>query len=300
MEYRRRQTGAFSYMVGFVFVLHLDACRENLALSLIAQTKANVLISNTPIMPRSKNPNYIDWAKSRSKKIVMDDLESGVLPLDDESVPASVAWEHYSVLPEFIQERVIYAQFEGALKRHRKAVSKRKRHFAEQLSALEHDTQFFYGGTHNRRGVKIFYGTEAHNLLKQDIKEGKHTTLGVEGLYYSRDEYCEEDDWDVAFFRRRVRQEDLTQKFHYYMDVQRAKKERQKNKSKQKANTMDEFEYYDLYQEEDEDEVDDDEVDEDADVGATTHRAASASAATRASTANSRPKRRHDNDRTNS
>lgn len=162
------------------------------------------------------------------------------------------------------------------------------------MSALEHDTQFFYGETHDRRGKKIFYGTQAHKLLKQDIKEGKHTTLGTEGLYYSRDEYCEEDEWNLAFFRRRVRQEDLTQKFHYHMEVQRAKKEKQKKESKKKDNSMDEFEYYDLYQEEDDDEVDDD------DDGTTTHRAASASAATRASTASARPKRRRDNGRTNS
>ena len=52
-------------------------------------------------MPRSRNPERVDWATSRSKKIVVDDLENGVLPLDETLIPASVAWEHYSLFPEF-------------------------------------------------------------------------------------------------------------------------------------------------------------------------------------------------------
>ena len=245
-------------------------------------------------MPRSTNPAFIDWAKSRSKKIVMDDLENDVLPLDETLVPASVAWEHYKLLPEFIQEGVVYEQFEPALKRHRNAVKKRKRHFAEQLSALEHDTQFMYRDAHNRRGRKIFYGTQAHTLLKQDVKNGLHVSMGVEGLYYSRDEYCEEDDdWDVAFFRRRVRQEDLTQKFHYYMDVQRAKKEKQKKEATKRTSSTEDFEYYDMYQEEDNDDVDDDAYNDVVFPSAGAAAADTAAACT--ATASARPKRHRNN-----
>ena len=245
-------------------------------------------------MPRSTNPDFIDWAKLRSKKIVMDDLENDVLLLDETLVPASVAWEHYKLLPEFIQEGVVYKQFEPALKRYCNAVKKRKRHFAEQLSALEHDTQFMYRDAHNRRGRKIFYGTQAHTLLKQDVKNGLHVSMGVEGLYYSRDEYCEEDDdWDVAFFRRRVRQEDLTQKFHYYMDVQRAKKEKQKKEATKRTSSTEDFEYYDMYQEEDNDDVDDDAYDDV--VFPSAGAAAADTAAASAATASARPKRRRNN-----
>ena len=38
---------------------------------------------------------------------------------------------------------------------------------------------FLWRNTQQKRSKK-FYGTEAQNLLKQNIKEGKHTTLGVE------------------------------------------------------------------------------------------------------------------------
>ena len=253
-------------------------------------------------MPRSRNPEFIDWAKSRSKKILMDDLENDVLPLDESLVPASVAWEHYRLFPEFIQEGVVYEQFESSLDRHRKAVKKKKRHFADQLSALEHDTQFMYQDTHDRRGRRIFYGTQAHTFLKQDVKNGLHLSMGVEGLYYSRDEYCEvDDDWDVAFFRRRVRQEDLTQKFHYHMEVQRAKKEKKKKESAKSSSSTDDLEYYDTYQEEDKDDVDDDAYDDvvfpSASAAATGAAASAATgrAAGAAATASARPKRRRNN-----
>ena len=152
-----------------------------------------------------------------------------------------------------------------------------------------------YHDTHDRRGRKIFYGTQAHTFLKQDVKDGLHVSMGVEGLYYSRDEYCEgDDDWDVAFFRRRVRQEELTQKFLYHMEVQRAKKEKNKKEAAKRTSSTDDLEYYDTYQEEDKDDVDDDAYDDVVfpSVSAAATGAAASAATGRAAAASAHPKRR--------
>ena len=212
-------------------------------------------------MPRSTNPAFIQWASSKSKQILMDDLENGVIPLEEDVITAEIAWDTiYRHAEEFIEERVVFEQFKPALKRHRKAVAKKQRHLRAQMSALEHDTQFMHHDAFNKRGVKIFHGTHAHALLKEDIAEEKHIEMGVAGLYWWREEYWNDNDkWDLTFFKRRVRQEICLQKFNYYMDVKRANKAKKDaaKAAREAKKHVEENDYYDIYQEEDEDEIDD-------------------------------------------
>ena len=175
-------------------------------------------------MPRPKNPDCIDWANSQSKKVLIRDLETGYLSAKDAPISPEIAWDYYKYVPEFVEEKVIFKQFKANLKSLRKAFRERTHHIEQQLTALEHDTQFIYKDTHNSKGVKIFRDTVADRLLKDDVKNGLHIELGCEGLYNLRDEYKNERTWDLAFFKRRIRQETLTQKFGHYMEVKRAKK----------------------------------------------------------------------------
>lgn len=192
----------------------------------------------------------------------MEDLENGVIPLEDDVITAEIAWDTiYRHVPEIIEEKVVYEQFGPALKRHRSAVGKKQRHFKVQMDALEHDTQFMHHDTHDRRGVKKFHGTHAHELLKQDIRDEKHIEMGAEGLYWWREEYWDEDEtWDLAFFKRRVRQEAATQKFNHFMEIKRVKKaEKDAAKAAKELKKAAEYnDYYDIYQEDDADDNDND------------------------------------------
>jgi hypothetical protein len=183
-------------------------------------------------MPSSKNPDCIDWANSQSKKVLIKDLETGYLSAEDAPITPETAWEHCKCVPEFAEEKVIFKQFKSNLKSLRKAFREQKRHINQQMLALEHDTQFIYKDTHNKQGVKIFRDTIADELLKEDVKNGLHNDLGCEGLFNLRDEYKNEETWDLAFFKCRVRQEESTQKFGHHMEVKRAKKA-EKNATKE-------------------------------------------------------------------
>lgn len=188
----------------------------------------------------------------------MEHIETGILSLDDEPITAEVAWLHYQTQEEFVEEGVVFEQFALAIARHRKALRKKKWHVQDQMVALEHDTQFMSTDTHDRKGDKKFYGTQAHRLLKQDIQDELHTVMGVEALFWLRDEYCL-DEWDLPDFKRRVKQEEATQKFYYYMEVKRAKKadkQAAKEAARVARQVAEAHDYYDINQEEDPDDDD--------------------------------------------
>ena len=172
-------------------------------------------------MPRSTNPDWIDWPKSEAQKIVLDDLESGFLPIEDDLITAEVAWMHYVELPEFVT--VAFDQFKARLIGHRAQVKKKKDHINRQMNALTIDRQLHPTSQVDRKGRQVFYLSDAARFLEQDIQNEAHKEYGVEGLYYTREEYFTE--WDLALFKDRVRQEEGKQKFFYFLEYKRAKKE---------------------------------------------------------------------------
>lgn len=92
-------------------------------------------------------------------RVLINDLENGVLPLDENDMSAADAWDQvYSHMPEFTG--VTFHQFKMRLQWYRKQAKKR-----------------------------IEAATEAVNLLAEDVAQGKHLALGIEGLHQSRPEY---------------------------------------------------------------------------------------------------------------
>ena len=232
---------------------------------------------------RSQQPVFTRWDKSKSKVLLTEHLENGVLSLDEEVVSAEAAWSYYSNQDVFIREKILFGQFNEALERQRNAIKKRRWHVGDQMAALEHDTCFMSRSTHDRRGKKKFYGTSAHESLKDDIKADNHTRLGMACLQGSREEHAE---WRPDHFKRRVKQEVLTQKFFHHMEVKRAAKKAQAKsavKSEVEAvarateraarTAFETFDYCDVCQESDpDDEVNDDEAAELPDPGAANSR----------------------------
>ena len=67
-------------------------------------------------MPKPKNPDYIDWRKSQAKKVIITDLEDGVLPADETPVSSEQAWDMYKNLPAF-KDRCLLQAVQGVLGR---------------------------------------------------------------------------------------------------------------------------------------------------------------------------------------
>ena len=180
-----------------------------------------------------RREGWIDWWTSKTREIVLQDLNDGVLPLTEEEMPAKAAWNlHYKHLVEVIQDQVRFDQFEKRLEDHREQVSKKKHHFNAQMEAFRRTRELHPPKTHNKRGVKNFAFTEASKLLKKDIEQKKHLEMTVHELFLSRNEYHLDVEWDENFFRRKVDQYIATQKFFNWIRYKQEKKEeREKEKN---------------------------------------------------------------------
>ena len=154
-------------------------------------------------MPK-RSPGTIDWLRSESKQIVLDDLEEGVISLDETDTAEALFYGMYQYTPEFIAEQVKFEQFKDRLAGHRKQLKHKIESPAWEMAALAHDRLKCPQKTHNEKGEKIFYWTEAMELLKQDIDDGKHLTMTPTQLQATRpNEYGE---FPLKIFDRRIRQ----------------------------------------------------------------------------------------------
>ena len=183
-------------------------------------------------MPRGqRNPGTIDWSKSLSRKLVLDDLEEGIISLDETDTAEDLYEFVYKDTPEFIMENVGFQQFKNRLKDHRSQVSKRHEAAQMEIAALEHDLDLFPIRTHNDRGEKKFYLTEAYKKLAEDISEKKHETMTPSELKASRPEYAE---WPLKIFDGRIRQAIRRARMVNWRNDKREAKEKKRREKREK------------------------------------------------------------------
>ena len=171
-------------------------------------------------MPRPRRPGWIDWAKSLAKQIILDDLDCGVLPVDESELSAEEAWELvYSQMAEFIRpETVVFSQFKERLRDHRKKHGEGVTRAALESEALDHDRRLFPRQTENNRGEPVFDLSAAKLLLRADIAEGKHHRMTPSQLQMTRVEY---QPFSAVKFKHRIYQEVRRVKFINYLNERR-------------------------------------------------------------------------------
>jgi hypothetical protein len=89
-------------------------------------------------MPPSKKNGWIEWRDSMPKRIIMDDLQAGYLPIDAEEMSAEEAWVVcYQNMAEFVCAGVVFDQFKKRLQDHRKQVRDQTTRATQEEEALE-------------------------------------------------------------------------------------------------------------------------------------------------------------------
>lgn len=191
-----------------------------------------------PCAPRApRRKGFIDWANSKSKRIVMEDLIEGTLPLSSKECSPKQAWERlYKNHPVFKKERVMYEQFTDRLRDHRKQVTKKKMSSRKQQEMYEHHQKLFPRQTHNARGELVFDVHPAKLLLREDIVMEKHLTMTPQDLQASRPEYAL---FKKKKFQERIYQEVRYQKFVNWLNIQREIKGRRRKKKAEEHNDDD-------------------------------------------------------------
>ena len=167
-------------------------------------------------MPRSKDPKFIKWEKSKAKGILLRDLEPGGALVGMEDIPMQTIYEYYHQFPEF--EKVCFQQFKDRLTDYFKA-AERDRHLAlRDARVLWHDRKRQPAQTRNERGELVFDQHRAKKLLRKDVKNGVHLTMTPSQLRLTRPEYQE---FKKKIFKGRVYQEVRRQKFLHHLELKR-------------------------------------------------------------------------------
>jgi hypothetical protein len=150
----------------------------------------------------------------------MDDLISGVLPVDTNELSAEEAWEIcYQHMVEFITpEPVIFSQFKERLRDHRKQVGANVIRAGVESAALARDRLLFPRQIENNRGEPVFDLHPAKLLLRGDVTEGRHREMSPKQLQNSREEY---QGFTAKKFKHRIYQEVRRQKFINYLNQRR-------------------------------------------------------------------------------
>lgn len=172
---------------------------------------------------KPKKEGWIKWNNCEAKQILLNDLEDGNLALTEADCSTPAAWEIYREKSEF--SIVVFSQFKARLKGHREQVMKKVKAKSTEWDAYLHDRNLHPRSTHNHRGEQVFDMSPAKLKLRDDVADGKHTTMTVEDLRMTRPEYAE---WSPDKFRRRVIQAVRLQKYYNYRDLKRMAKAKER------------------------------------------------------------------------
>ena len=170
-------------------------------------------VSDSNIQVDDRN---VKWRTCGAREILLEDLQRGILTLDEEELPAEDAWAVYSEMDEF--QLVPYSQFKQQLKAHQLQVLKTVGQSAPQYAAFRRDQAIQQQHTHYADGRPIFAASPAHALLKADVRDRQQTAINIGVLHQSRPEYKE---WSRSIFTRRVYQEVRYWKFVAYLEDKR-------------------------------------------------------------------------------
>lgn len=166
-----------------------------------------------------RRTGWIDWRNSEPRKILMGDLIAGILPLDENEMPARDAWELcYSLMAEFITAGVVYSQFEARLKDHRKQLNEDVIRAAQEADALDHDRLLFPRKDKKTDGKPVFDLHPAKLILRELVKHNNHAGKTPTEIRNMHDEF---QAFDLAEFKRRIYQEIRRKKFLNYLNERR-------------------------------------------------------------------------------
>jgi hypothetical protein len=159
----------------------------------------------------------MNWNNSIGKKLLEEDLRSGEIPLDGDSMKP---WEVFLQRPEFA-ECCEYKDFPRRLRDLRKQIARKNDRASIAAAALSHDRRIYPKEIANKTCTVRWEGSEAERLLRLDMDAGKHELMAPRLLYEERSEYKE---FPLQTFRGHIYQELRTRKFQRQYRVRRKKK----------------------------------------------------------------------------
>ena len=172
----------------------------------------------------------IKWKNSKAKRLLYDMMMDGTVPLGEGEHERKMSTaEVYGLHPEF--KLYDYEKFYSRLYTLRCTIKDLNNRARLDQEAFENFVANHAVSMSSHKGYMQWQGSEAQQLLLQDIEEGVVESYATKKeLHESRPEYYENFPLDV--FRDKLQQEVRTAKYIETVRENRLKKEKKKNKKK--------------------------------------------------------------------
>jgi len=167
-------------------------------------------------LPKGKQTEpKIKWRHSRPRALLYKDIEDGVIEFDEDNQPVQSLEEIYAMRPEYSDYLLV--NFERRLMALKELFDALIGRAEEDMEALENYMAHHEISQVNWLGMIQWQGSEAQELVIQDIEEDLHLERGYRALYDLRPEYFEYFDYKT--FKQKVRQEVRTKKYLQTLEV---------------------------------------------------------------------------------
>lgn len=146
------------------------------------------------------------------RKLLYDELASGMIPIDEEEMGPAEVYYNYSHTPEFKQRGMEYSdRFVSRLRGLRKIVKRDKSRAWEDKRAIQIALKNHPAPLLNHKGRPQWNGSIAQACLELDLAAGKHNLMMPSELWESNDEYKRTLSKDA--FRWKIKQMIRTKKY---------------------------------------------------------------------------------------
>jgi hypothetical protein len=154
----------------------------------------------------------VKWKKSKARRLLYKDIVEGEVPPDATDADGRSTMQLsdiYLMHEEFAEYD--YEKFSSRLSSLRKIIKDADNRAQADQEAFENFKNNHPVSLYSHKGYIQWQGSEAQELLLQDMEEKLHETLGKKELYGSRREYYEE--FSLSVFRDKIYQEQRTAKY---------------------------------------------------------------------------------------
>jgi hypothetical protein len=155
----------------------------------------------------------IAWKKSDAKRLLYKDVMDGLVPLEatnhNNGQSTMQLREIYIMRPEY--SHYLYEKFSSRLSSLRKTIKIASTQAKDDEEAFQNYKQNHEPSEFLHKGYIQWQGSEAQELLGEDMEAGLHEQLGKKELWGSRPEYYE--SFPLSAFRDKIYQEIRTAKY---------------------------------------------------------------------------------------
>jgi hypothetical protein len=154
----------------------------------------------------------VKWKKSKARRLLYKDIVDGEVPMDATGTDGQSTMQLSDIyLMHHEYAEYGYEKFSSRLSSLRKIIKDAENRAQADQEAFENYKNNHPVSLYSHKGYIQWQGSEARELLLQDMEDKLHETLGKKELYGSRREYYKE--FPLSVFRDKIYQEQRTAKY---------------------------------------------------------------------------------------